>query len=210
MEQWIVIWQEVREWERRGKALAWPRSSRVFQFSLFFYIFTPSIIFCDLVENHMRDTSSNDLSQLPGRAERILDAGEGSVPVAAQRKEPSFEGKRVQVNESGETARQPNMINCCACSLIVSTQKTLVGIFTPRIGFDKREFKNCQEKDEWNQEIPYFNRTPPALQTACGMWEVEKGGKKIIINMGKRYKPSSKGIFMSLGFLIKISLRFKK
>lgn len=31
----------------------------------------------------------------------------------------------------------------------------------------------------------------------------------IIINMGKRYKPSSKGIFMSLGFLIKISLRFK-
>lgn len=31
----------------------------------------------------------------------------------------------------------------------------------------------------------------------------------IIINMGKRYKPSSKGIFMSLGFLIKNSLRFK-
>lgn len=42
----------------------------------------------------------------------------------------------------------------------------------------------------------------------CGKWE--RGGKKIIINMGKRYKPSSKGIFMSLGFLIKISLRFKK
>lgn len=159
----------------------------------------------------MRDTSSNDLFQLPGRTERILDAGEGSVPVAAQRKEPSFEGKCVQVNESGETARQPNMISCCACSLIVSTQKTLVGIFTPRIGFDKPEFKNCQEKDECNQEIPHFNRTPAALQTACGMWEVEKGvKKKIIINMGKRYKPSSKGIFMSLGLLIKISLRFKK
>lgn len=31
----------------------------------------------------------------------------------------------------------------------------------------------------------------------------------IIINTGKRYKASSKGIFMSLGFLIKISLRFK-
>lgn len=31
----------------------------------------------------------------------------------------------------------------------------------------------------------------------------------LIINMGKRYKPSSNGIFMSLGFLIKISLRFK-
>lgn len=27
--------------------------------------------------------------------------------------------------------------------------------------------------------------------------------------MGKCYKPSSKGIFMSLGFLIKINLRFK-
>lgn len=35
------------------------------------------------------------------------------------------------------------------------------------------------------------------------------GEKMIIINMGKRYKPSSKGIFMSLGFLIKNSLRFK-
>lgn len=31
----------------------------------------------------------------------------------------------------------------------------------------------------------------------------------LIINMWKRYKSSSKGIFMSLGFLIKISLRFK-
>lgn len=35
------------------------------------------------------------------------------------------------------------------------------------------------------------------------------GERMIIINMGKHYKPSSKGIFMSLGFLIKISLRFK-
>ena len=31
----------------------------------------------------------------------------------------------------------------------------------------------------------------------------------LIINTGKCYKPFSKGIFMSLGFLIKISLRFK-
>lgn len=37
----------------------------------------------------------------------------------------------------------------------------------------------------------------------------KQGKKKIIINMGKRYKPSSKGIFMSLGFLIKFSFRFK-
>lgn len=49
----------------------------------------------------------------------------------------------------------------------------------------------------------------------CGKWNVGSGkgrgvGGEIIINTGKRYKPSSKGIFMSLGFLIKISLRFKK
>lgn len=45
------------------------------------------------------------------------------------------------------------------------------------------------------------------------MWKVEGGREKkkekIIINMGKRYKPASKGIFMSLGFLIKISWRLK-
>lgn len=39
--------------------------------------------------------------------------------------------------------------------------------------------------------------------------KLEGWGGVIIINKGKRYKPSSKGIFMSLGFLIKISLRFK-
>lgn len=46
------------------------------------------------------------------------------------------------------------------------------------------------------------------------MWKVEGGEKKreekIIINMGKRYKAASKGIFMSLGFLIKISWRLRK
>lgn len=69
--------------------------------SFFLYLYTIHFFFfCDLVGNHMRDTSSNDLFQLSGRTERILDAGEGSVPVAAQRKEPSFEGKSVQVNES--------------------------------------------------------------------------------------------------------------
>lgn len=37
---------------------------------------------------------------------------------------------------------------------------------------------------------------------------IRRGGK-IIINMGKRSKPPSKGIFMSLRFLIKISWRLK-
>lgn len=36
------------------------------------------------------------------------------------------------------------------------------------------------------------------------------GGGMIIINMRKHYKPSSKGIFMSLGFLIKKSARDSK
>lgn len=45
----------------------------------------------------------------------------------------------------------------------------------------------------------------------CGKWKgvEKKKEEKIIINMGKRYKPASKGIFMSLGFLIKISWRLK-
>lgn len=44
--------------------------------------------------------------------------------------------------------------------------------------------------------------------TSNCIWNIRRG-EKIIINMGKRYKSSSKGIFMSLGFLIKISLRSK-
>ena len=56
-------------------------------------------------------------------------------------------------------------------------------------------------------------KTPSSLKatTSNCIWNVglKQGGKILIISKGKRYKPSSKGIFMSLGFLIKISLRSK-